>query len=68
MENAYIQQHTTVTQKQATRDFLRSLHKQYPIALTLTLKQSYAITNAYGTYIQKLDRDEVRRIATYIAI
>jgi len=51
--------------KQATRDMFRSLHKQYPIALTLTLKQSYPITNANGTYIQRLNKDEVRRIATH---
>lgn len=65
MEKQHIQLRNTITQKQATRDFLRSLHSQYPIALTLTLKQSYPITNAYGTYIQKLDRDEVRRIAMH---
>jgi len=65
MRNEYRQEQQIVSQKQATRDFLRSLHKQYPIALTLTLKQSYAITNANGTYIQKLNRDEVRRIATH---
>ena len=53
------------TVKQATRDMLVSLYKQYPIALTLTLKQSYPVTNVYGTYIQKLDRDEVRRIARH---
>ena len=35
--------------KQATRDMFNSLHKQYPIALTLTLKQSFPITNAYGS-------------------
>jgi hypothetical protein len=59
------QPNAVATQKQATRDFLRSLHKQYPISLTLTLKQSYAITNAYGTYTQTLTRDEARRIARH---
>ena len=28
------------TQKQATRTWLNGLHKQYPLALTLTLKQT----------------------------
>jgi len=51
--------------KQATRNMFNSLHKQYPIALTLTLKQSFPITNAYGTYIQRINKDEVRRIATH---
>lgn len=59
----YVAHNSLQTHKQATRDFLRSLHTQYPIALTLTLKQSYPITNAYGTYIQQLDKDEIRRIA-----
>jgi len=51
------------TQKQATRDWLRGLHTQYPLALTLTLKQSITIKNNNGVFIQKLDRDECRRIA-----
>jgi hypothetical protein len=55
----------TPTQKQATRIWLNSLHKQYPLALTLTLKQSYLVKNANGTYIKKLDKDEVRRIARH---
>lgn len=53
------------TQKQATRTWLNSLHKQYPLALTLTLKQSNLVKNANGAYIQKLDKDEVRRIARH---
>ena len=59
----YAVQNSSHSHKQATRDFLRSLHTHYPLALTLTLKQSYPITNAYGTYIQYLDKDEIRRIA-----
>ena len=51
------------TQKQATRIWLNSLHKQYSLALTLTLKQSNLVKNANGTYIQKLDKDEIRRVA-----
>lgn len=53
------------TQKQATRDWLRSLHTEYPIALTLTLKQSIAIKNNNGVFIQKLDIDGCRRIARH---
>ena len=56
---------TVATQKQATRTWLNSLHKQYPVALTLTLKQHNVVTNAYGTYIQKMDKDEVRRVAKH---
>lgn len=52
----------TPSQKQATRTWLNSLHKQYPLALTLTLKQSYLVKNANGAYIQKLDKEELRRI------
>ena len=59
------QPNAVATQKQATRDFMRSLHTQYPISLTLTLKQSYPITNANGTYTQTLTRDEARRIARH---
>ena len=55
----------TPTQKQATRTWLNSLHKQYPLALTLTLKQSFVVKNANGAYIQKLDKNEVRRIARH---
>jgi hypothetical protein len=51
------------TQKQATRTWLNSLYKQYPLALTLTLKQFNLVKNANGAFIQKLDKDEVRRIA-----
>ncbi len=53
------------TQKQATRDFLRSIHQQYPLALTLSLKQSISIKNANGVFIEKIDIDACRRIATH---
>ena len=53
------------TQKQATRTWLNSLHKQYPVALTLTLKQFNLVKNANGAYIQKLDKDEVCRVARH---
>jgi hypothetical protein len=55
----------TPTQKQATRDWLNSLHKQYPLALTLTIKQSNLVLNNKGAYIQKLNKAEVERIAKH---
>lgn len=51
--------------KQQLRTWLNSLHTQYPVALTLTIKQSNIVQNANGTYIQKLDKDEVQRIAKH---
>jgi hypothetical protein len=51
------------TVKQAVRSFASSLHKQYPIALTLTLKQHSSIKNANGVYIEKLQRSDCDRIA-----
>ena len=53
------------TQKQATRNWLNSLHKQYPVALTLTIKQVNSYKSVKGVHIKKLDRDECRRIATH---
>ena len=48
----------TPTQKQATRNWLNSLHKQYPVALTLTLKQVNSYKSVKGIHTKKLDRDE----------
>jgi hypothetical protein len=53
------------TQKQATRNWLNSLHKEYPVALTLTLKQVNSYKSVKGVHAKKLDRDECRRIATH---
>ncbi len=53
------------TQKQATRTWLNSLHKQYPVALTLTLKQVNSYKSVKGIHAKKLDRDECRRIAKH---
>ena len=55
----------TPTQKQATRNWLNSLHKEYPVALTLTLKQVNSYKSVKGIHTKKLDRDECRRIATH---
>ena len=51
------------TQKVATRNWLRSLHKNYPVALTLTLKQVIEVKNTNGIYYKKIDKDECRQIA-----
>jgi len=54
-----------LTQKDATRIWLSSIHKGYPIALTLTLKQFIEIKNDKGTYFKKIDKDDIRRVATH---
>ena len=51
------------TQKVATRDWLRGLHQDYPVALTLTLKQVIEIKSDKGTYYKKIDKEECRQIA-----
>jgi len=51
------------TQKVATRDWLRGIHKDYPVALTLTLKQVIEVKNNNGIYYKKIDKDECRQIA-----
>ncbi|MBU3603473.1 hypothetical protein [Polynucleobacter sp. AP-Kaivos-20-H2] len=53
------------TQKQATRTWLNSLHKQYPLALTLTLKQSICVRNVKGEYYKRLDKDDIKQIARH---
>lgn len=53
------------TQKQATRTWLNSINKQYPLALTLTFKQCYEVKTEKGIYYRQLDRDEIRRIVTH---
>jgi len=53
------------TQKEATRTWLGSLHKQYPVALTLTVKQVNTYKSVKGLHIMTLNRDECRRIATH---
>ncbi|QWD13275.1 hypothetical protein G6703_03155 [Polynucleobacter paneuropaeus] len=53
------------TQKQATRTWLNSLHKQYPLALTLTLKQTICVKSVNGEYYKRLDKDDIKRIARH---
>ena len=53
------------TQKQATRTWLNSTSSDYQLALTLTIKQTVEIKNANGISYKRIDRDEIRRIATH---
>jgi hypothetical protein len=53
------------TQKEATRNWLNSIHKDYPIALTLTLKQFIEVKNDRGAYFKKINKDDIRRIAKH---
>lgn len=47
--------------RETTRTFLNSISKQYPIAITLTFKQSYAVHTNAGTHYKKLDIDAVKQ-------
>ena len=51
------------TQKAATRAWLHSLFADYPVALTLTLKQSFDVVTAIGCHKRQLARDDCDRIA-----
>ena len=52
-----------LTQKAAVRAWLGGMAKDYPLALTLTLKQTICETNARGTYKRKLTRIDCEQIA-----
>ena len=51
------------TQKAATRTWLSGMSKDFPLALTLTLKQTIVETTERGTYKRKLTRIDCERIA-----
>jgi len=51
------------TQKAAVRTWLGGMTKEFPLALTLTLKQTITETNNRGTYKRKLTREDCERIA-----
>lgn len=51
------------TLKQAVRSMAASMCKQYPIALTLTIKQSLRVKNDYGVFVRRLQRQDCDRIA-----
>jgi hypothetical protein len=51
------------TQKAATRTWLIGMSKDFPLALTLTLKQTIVETTDRGTYKRRLTRIDCERIA-----
>lgn len=51
------------TQKQATRIWLSSKHSEYPLALTITLKQTISEKTVFGTYKRSISRLDCERIA-----
>ena len=51
------------TQKTATRTWLSGISKDFPLALTLTLKQNIVVTTDRGAYKRKLTRIDCERIA-----
>lgn len=51
------------TLKQSTRHFARQICDQYPIALTLTVKQHVTTKNNNGVFVSKLNSDSCRRVA-----
>jgi len=51
------------TYKAETRRFAHSIVQQYPIALTLTLKQKVVIENALGTYKRAINVDDCKATA-----
>lgn len=55
--------HSLPTQKQATRIWLSSKSSEYPLALTLTLKQTISEQTAFGTNKHSITRLDCERIA-----
>ncbi len=51
------------TLKQAVRSMAASMCKQYPIALTLTIKQSLRVKNENGVFVKRLERKDCDKIA-----
>lgn len=51
------------TQKAAVRAWLGGMSREFPLSLTLTLKQTIVERNDRGTYKRKLTRDDCERIA-----
>jgi hypothetical protein len=51
------------TQKAAVRVWLGGMSKEFPLSLTLTLKQTIVEKNDRGVYIRTLKRDDCERIA-----
>jgi hypothetical protein len=51
------------TQKAAVRAWLGGMSREFPLSLTLTLKQTIVEKSDRGTYKRKLTRDDCERIA-----
>ena len=51
------------TQKAAVRAWLGGMSREFPLSLTLTLKQTIVEKNDRGTYKRNLTRDDCERIA-----
>ena len=51
------------TQKAAVRAWLGAMSREFPLALTLTLKQTIVEKNDKGTYKRKLTRIDCERVA-----
>lgn len=51
------------TQKAATRNWLRSKASEYPIALTLTLKQKVVEDTGAGVYMRQITKNDCEKIA-----
>ena len=51
------------TQKAAVRAWLGGMSREFPLSLTLTLKQTIVEKNDRGTYKRRLTRDDCERIA-----
>lgn len=51
------------TQKAATRTWLSTMSKDFPLALTLTLKQTIVEKTDRGTYTRQLTREDCEKIA-----
>lgn len=49
--------------KQAVRSMVASMCQQYPIALTLTIKQSLRMKNDKGVFVKRLERQDCDKIA-----
>ncbi|MDE2056968.1 MAG: hypothetical protein KGI88_07035 [Betaproteobacteria bacterium] len=47
--------------KDELRKYFTSISSRFPIAVTLTFKQSYAVHTVKGTHYKKLDSDAVKR-------
>lgn len=51
------------TQKAATRNWLCSKSSEYPLSLTLTLKQKVVEDTGAGVYVRKLTKNDCEKIA-----